>query len=286
LGLDALQGAAEKQTEAYMKYDEGVSQGATQQDAKNFNSAASSASRHAKVSKRSFAAFDIDGTLIRWQLYHAIADRLVKLGYVDAEAYTSMRSARMDWKNRKQGASFKAYEEELVRVYQEILLSLKPQQMDKAIDSVFEEYKDQVYTYTRKIVAELKEQGYLLFAISGSQIEIIQKIAGHYDFDDAIGTTYIQEGEKYTGESIHYLGRKDEAIKALMKKHGAALEGSIAVGDSTGDIAMLEMVERPIAFNPEEALFKVAQEKGWKVVVERKNMYYELEMRDGKYQLV
>jgi hypothetical protein len=33
-------------------------------------------------------------------------------------------------------------------------------------------------------------------------------------------------------------------------------------------------------------LYDVANEKGWKIVVERKNMYYELESKDGKYQLV
>ena len=35
-----------------------------------------------------FAVFDIDGTLIRWQLYHAIADELAKSGHIDAETYT------------------------------------------------------------------------------------------------------------------------------------------------------------------------------------------------------
>jgi HAD superfamily hydrolase (TIGR01490 family) len=235
---------------------------------------------------RPFAVFDIDGTLIRWQLYHAIADRLVKLGYVKPETYDVIRQARMDWKNRKEGASFKSYEEELVRVYQDVLLNLKPSQLDEAMQSVFDEYKGQVYTYTRQLVGELKAKGYLLFAISGSQVEIVEKIAGHYGFDDSIGTTYEQKGGKFTGKSIHFLGRKDEAIRELMKKHGASLEGSIAVGDSAGDISMLELVERQIAFNPEKALYDVANEKGWKIVVERKNMYYELESKDGKYQLV
>jgi phosphoserine phosphatase len=49
---------------------------------------------------------------------------------------------------------------------------------------------------------------------------------------------------------------------------------------------MLDLAEQPIAFNPEVALFKIAQQKGWKVVVERKNIFYELEGKDGKYQLV
>jgi phosphoserine phosphatase len=49
---------------------------------------------------------------------------------------------------------------------------------------------------------------------------------------------------------------------------------------------MLEMVDEPIAFNPEQHLFEHAKRKGWKIVVERKNMFYEMELSDGKYQLV
>jgi phosphoserine phosphatase len=33
------------------------------------------------MSKR-FAVFDLDGTLVRWQLYHALVDRLAKKGYL------------------------------------------------------------------------------------------------------------------------------------------------------------------------------------------------------------
>lgn len=72
----------------------------------------------------------------------------------------------------------------------------------------------------------------------------------------------------------------------MVSKHKCTYEGSVAVGDSQGDNKMLELVETPIAFNPEVKLFELAKDKGWKVVVERKNMIYELENRDGKYELV
>jgi phosphoserine phosphatase len=48
---------------------------------------------------------------------------------------------------------------------------------------------------------------------------------------------------------------------------------------------MLEAVEQPIAMNPSQKLFDHAQKHGWKIVVERKNMIYELEDRDGSYVL-
>jgi phosphoserine phosphatase len=70
-----------------------------------------------------------------------------------------------------------------------------------------------------------------------------------------------------------------------VEKYGATFAGSIAIGDSESDIAMLELVERPIAFNPSKGLFKEAQKQGWPVVLERKNMIYELENRGNEYVL-
>jgi phosphoserine phosphatase len=44
---------------------------------------------------KKFAAFDIDGTLIRWQLYHAIADNLVKLGFIAPVKFQEIKDARI-----------------------------------------------------------------------------------------------------------------------------------------------------------------------------------------------
>jgi HAD superfamily hydrolase (TIGR01490 family) len=238
-----------------------------------------------EVGSRPFAVFDIDGTLIRWQLYHAIADALAKNGYVDDKAYQSVRDARMAWKRRTDTESFKTYERYLVDFYNQLLENLSVDNFMKAADSVFEEYKDQVYVYTRHLIKKLKADGYLLLALSGSQSEIVEKVADYYGFDDYIGTTYERSGKYFTGNLIAHLGKKDEVLKKLTSRHQVSWRKSVGVGDSAGDISMLESVEVPIAFNPERKLFDHAKTKGWKIVVERKNMVYELENKDGPYIL-
>lgn len=247
--------------------------------------ATSSAGGQASAVRRPFAVFDIDGTLIRWQLYHAIADTLVKLDYLDSKEYGAVRDARMQWKRRTGPEAYKIYERQLVTAYEKILLSLSVKQFNEAAKIVFEEYKDQVYTYTRELISKLKREDYLLFAISGSQTEIVKKIAEYYGFDDFIGTYYHHEEGRFTGAMTIHLGGKDLILKELITKHHATLEGSIAVGDSTNDISMLEVVEQPIAFNPEKKLFDHAKSQGWKIIVERKNMIYELEAINDKYYL-
>lgn len=234
---------------------------------------------------RPYAAFDIDGTLIRWQLYHAIADQLVELGYIDQDDFAAIKDARMVWKRREHSESFRDYEQKLVKLYSRVLTDLDFSKFHKAADAVFDEYKDQAYTYTRDLIKNLKSEGYLLFAISGSQTEVVEKIARHYGFDDFVGTSFVHEKERFTGEAIAPLGKKHEVLKTMIKRHRAATGGSIAVGDSAGDILMLDMVEKPLAFNPEKKLFDHARAKGWKIVIERKNMVYELESNNGRYEL-
>mgnify|MGYP002336095458 FL=1 len=189
----------------------------------------------------------------------------------------------MIWKNRS--GEFSDYERQLIDIYDKTIIRLERRQFEDAAQAVFDEYKDQVYTYTRDLIAELKKKNYLLFAVSGSQAEIVAKIAGYYGFDDYIGSSYIYKNGRFTGEKQIAAHQKDKALTQLVRKHSVTFKGSIAVGDSQSDIAMLEMVEQAIAFNPEKQLFTYAASKGWKIVVERKNMVYQLIRKGGDYEL-
>jgi len=232
-----------------------------------------------------FAVFDIDGTLIRWQLYHAIADGLVKRGMIDAKEFEKVREARMNWKRRSGEEGFRKYEKQLVEVFDAALPGLPVQTFSEAADAVFKEYKDQVYRYSRDLIRKLKSEDYLLFAISGSPALIVEKMARYYGFDDFAATEYDIENGKFVGTLNLAVGQKPELLKKLVAKHGASFAKSVGVGDSEGDMDMLELVDIPIALNPSKLLFKHAQNKGWKIVLERKNVVYELEKEDGSYRL-
>lgn len=234
---------------------------------------------------RPFAVFDIDGTIIRWQLYHAIGDQLAKNGLIDTEAFERVKRTRMNWKRRTGEDSFAKYEKELIGVFNEAIEGMEVEDFTRAADAVFSEYKDQVYTYTRDLIRQLQDKNYLLFAISGSPSIIVEKLAVHYGFDDFAATNYPARDGRFTGEEELSLGRKPQLLKQLVDKHSAAMKGSIAVGDTEGDITMLETVGRPIAFNPSKKLFSHAREQEWEIVVERKNVIYNLRPENKKYVL-
>ena len=215
-----------------------------------------------------------------------MADELLRLGILDASSYEAVKSARMKWKNRTHVNSFNDYEMTLVRLVDSAVKSMKVSDLEHACQNVIEEYKDQVYTYTRDLIKDLKTRDYLVFAISASPDQIVGLIANHYGFDDFCGSIYGSKNGVFTGtKDLVMSDRKPEKLNELVKNHNANWKDSIAVGDSEGDIPMLSAVENPIAFNPTKQLFDRAKEQGWNVVIERKNMVFRLEPRDGTYVL-
>lgn len=235
---------------------------------------------------RPYAVFDLDGTLIRWQLFHVIVDRLGKAGKLDAEQYQQVRENRMAWKRREEKHAFEAYQHKLIEAYESVLSNLSEADLQAITLQAFEEHKDQSYVFTKNLMKELKEQGYVLFAISGSFDEVVTLIAQHYGFDASAGTMQTKTDGKFTGEmDVVQNKRKVDMLEQLKQNFNLTDEDSVAVGDSMGDYDILCHVQKPIAFNPTQELFTKAQQHDWQIVVERKNVIYKLTKNDQDYVL-
>ena len=235
---------------------------------------------------RRFAAFDLDGTLIRWQLYHSLADAFLARGYIDSRYLARAHAARLSWQQRASHLTFHDYEQELIKAFDHIVKRLSHDQFETAAGDVFAEYKDRVYIFTRDLLRRLKRRGYVLLAISGSPNEVVGQVADYYGFSDFMATTYHRRGRGFSGAKTVVAWHKATALQSLIKKHGLDLKDSVAVGDTMSDAAMLELVQSPIAFNPERRLLALARRRGWPVVLERKNVIYNLTAgADGSYRL-
>lgn len=224
-----------------------------------------------------FAVFDIDGTLVRWQLYHAIVDRLAARGVVSDQARAAIRQARMTWKKRAYDTSFSSYENAVVEEWLAESKKVSYEQYLVAVNEVVDEYIDQTYTYTRDLLKDLKQQGYFILTISGSPKEAVARVAEHHGFDDLVAAEFGVDDKGYlTGKNSSPIFDKAAVLKSLVEKHQLSFDGSVGVGDTHSDIAMLKLVDQPIAFNPEKRLAKHAEKHGWEIVVERKNVVYTL----------
>src|SRR5215207_7616763 len=136
-----------------------------------------------------------------------------------------------------------------------------------------------LHIYTRDLALRLKQAGYSLIAISGSPTEILETFLKALGFDRAWGTVLGQEEDRYTGEIVrHPFSDKRGVLKEFLSEASLSLDGSVGVGDTLSDVGFLELVETPIVFNPNHSLFEVARRRGWPIVVERKDVVYNLQL--------
>jgi HAD superfamily phosphoserine phosphatase-like hydrolase len=125
----------------------------------------------------------------------------------------------------------------------------------------------------------LKGKGYYVVAISQSPKTILDEFCASYGFDKVYGRMYeIGPRDLFTGNvsELDFIADKAQVVARVLEKEGLSREGSIGVGDTDGDIPLLESVEMPICFNPNRGLYEYAQEKGWPIVVERKDVVYTI----------
>lgn len=232
------------------------------------------------------AFFDLDGTFFRWQLYLELVFELKERDVFDAETATKLNESFVAWQGKKR--PWRDFEITTIQAFESVLTNLTTDTFDDAAQAVVSRSGHRIYNYTKKLLDTLKLKGYYTLAISGSHQEIAGLFAEKYGFDECIGAIYERQDTRFTGNISRFVpGRKHEIIEEFLSVNpDKTLKGSVAIGDSEGDISMLEMVDRPIAFNPSADLLEEAKRRGWEIVIERKSLAYTLKKGDdGPYVL-
>lgn len=226
------------------------------------------------IKKTKIAVFDIDGTIFRSALHFELFHGLVEYGIFPNIVVKEIEQYHDDWINRR--GNYKDYEMSLINSYSNRIKGKVVEDVENVSRFVLEQKNGYVYVYTRDLIESLRHD-HILVAISGAPQEILTQFANHLHFDYAYGAIYEQIDGKYTGNiAFPAYFKKAEILRNFCTEHNLTLEGSLGIGDTIGDVAFLELVERPIAFNPSQELYTVAKERGWKTVVERKDVIYEI----------
>ncbi len=228
--------------------------------------------------KRKLAIFDIDGTIFRSSFIVELVNGFVKEGLFPKAAMEEIEKDYLAWRHRK--GTYEKYIRQVVDVYIKYSSGKSIADVDRIAKKVLEWEKDRVYAFTRNLIKRVKEEEYFLLAISGSPAYIISGFAAYFGFDHWFGSSIETKDGHFTGAAFNddSWKKKDIILKNFIKDSGmdADLSGSLAVGDTKDDIPMLEAVGNPIAFNPDQGLAEHAKKKGWRIVVERKDVIYDV----------
>jgi phosphoserine phosphatase len=139
--------------------------------------------------------------------------------------------------------------------------------------------------YTRDLVATLRRRGYFLLAVSQSPKYLVDRFARELGFDKIYGRLLeMDDCGHFTGGALFLdvIDKKAKVVRRAVEREGLTLAGSVGVGDTEVDVGFLELVERPICFNPNAALLRVATRRGWSVVVERKDVIHHIRSRQAR----
>lgn len=226
---------------------------------------------------RPVAVFDIDGTVFRSSLLIELVDELVRREIFPKDAKKSYQRAEENWKNRKAG--YDPYMNKVVEAFRKHAKGIPYGLVADVGGEIIEAKKDRVYRYTRDLITSLKDQGYFLLAVSRSPKFMVDGFGYELGFDKSYGIFYETGASgRFTGEIIdeHVIMNKGLVLQRAVKKERLTFKGSVGVGDTESDIPLLELVDEPIAFNPNKGLLRRAKQHNWKVVIERKDVIFEL----------
>ena len=229
--------------------------------------------------KRKVAIFDIDGTIFRSSLIIEVVEGLMESGIFDESLRREYEKQKALWLDRK--GDYEEYIDALVRVFVRNIKGVYYPDFLKVVERVVLENKDRVYRFTRDMARSLKKKGYYLVAISQSPKAVIDPFCKRLGFNKIYGRLYeLGPSEKFTGKIIdeHIIANKANIVRRVVGKENLTLENSYGVGDTDGDYSFLELVENPICFNPNEKLLRHAKRNKWRVVVERKDVIYEIKV--------
>ncbi len=111
-------------------------------------------------------------------------------------------------------------------------------------------------------------RGEQAIVVSASLRELVDPLASRLGLDGAIASRAETRNGRFTGrvESFLHGAAKADAVRRYAATAGIDLRESSAYTDSRSDIQLLEAVGHPYAVNPDRALRKLAEQRGWPIL--------------------
>ncbi len=227
---------------------------------------------------KKIAVFDIDGTIFRKNLHFELINELAWMNIFPSEIRRKLTEVYTNWLEHE--GTYEDYRKALVELYAKHIGGVTEAQVREAAKIVIPFQAKRTYNFAEDLIRKLRKENYHFLAVSGSPQEIVEEYNRHYlHFDHVFGSVYELDDEKrYTGiAEFEPSLNKGDVVKQYVYEHGLTLDGSYGVGDTESDGGFLRLVTHPIAFNPNQNLKRVAEREGWRIVVEKKDVVYEIQ---------
>ena len=210
------------------------------------------------------ALFDLDNTLLAGDSDHAWGDFLVARGVVDGKHYKATndqfyreyQAGRLD-----------------IRAYLEFSLKVLSDHPKATLDAWHRDFmrtvvEPMILPQAEALIAQHRKIGDFLLIVTATNDFVTRPIAERLRVDDLLATTAEFVDGRYTGKlsgTPCFREGKVTRLNEWLAKTGHTLEHSVFYSDSHNDLPLLELVDYPMAVDPDEELKRVALERNWAV---------------------
>ncbi len=213
----------------------------------------------------SLAIFDLDNTLIGGDSDHLWGQFVCEQGLVDAESFAA--------RNDQFYADYQAGQLDILSYLRFALGPLKGRSADE-LDSwhrAFMSSKIEPIMLARaeQLIQRHRDQGDDLLIITATNEFITRPIAAALGIADILASEAQIIDGLYTGEPAgtpSYKQGKITRLRQWLAGKDIPLAGAYFYSDSHNDLPLLELVDKPVAVDPDDTLLAHARQAGWPVI--------------------
>jgi HAD superfamily hydrolase (TIGR01490 family) len=213
----------------------------------------------------SLAIFDLDNTLIADDSDYLWGQFLVDQGIVDKNHYESANAKFYD--DYKQGTLDIV---EFLRFSLQPLADNNPEQLYQWRAQFIEEtIRPLMLESARQLIDKHKSQGDTLLVITATNRFVTEPIVKLYGIENLLATTPEFIDGRYTGGfngTPCFREGKVKLLEAWLKNSTETMQDSWFYSDSHNDLPLLQLVDNPVAVDPDEKLADYAKASNWPII--------------------
>jgi len=213
----------------------------------------------------SLAIFDLDNTLLRGDSDYEWGQFLIAEGAVDAEVVA-----------REHDRYYAQYLEGTLDIFEFLAFQLRP--LAEHDRNTLEQWRAKfmqtriqplITGAAKALVESHRRNGDTLLIITATNRFITRPIADAFGVEHLIATEPEEVDGRFTGKvagTPSYREGKIARLNPWLKQHDETLAGSWFYSDSHNDLPLLELVDNPVAVNPDATLADYAREHQWQIL--------------------
>ena len=220
---------------------------------------------------KKLALLDFDNVIYKGHSVFDIIQYQEEIGLLDPEVLKKVTAQYKIYK--AQEATYTEAAGEALNIWANGLTDITYHESLSSTEEYFSAHPEKFFSWFEKILPELKVN-YDIFIVSTNFQFTSECVVERFGLDGYTSSIAEVVSGNFTGRVSKSLAGTKGEVASFFDRYRH--EGSLAVGDSENDIDMLELVEIPICFEPNENLKEVAEKNGW-VIVDENTMLEKFE---------